>query len=101
MTIKIISDNKFQKKYIRKKTNEFLNTSNKDWIDRIYLYKGDILFRLFDGGVSLDSLQNTDRIYAAVRKYIEFLFFNTEISVYGAYDMNRLLLVKGVKIFEI
>lgn len=49
----------------------------------------------------MDSLHDTDGTYSLVCEYIEFLFFNTDIFVYGVYDMNKLSQVKGVRISEI
>lgn len=91
----------YSKYHIKKKTNEFFNKKNKDWINRTYLFDEGILFRVFDRGIVIDSLNDTENIYALACKYIEFLFFNTTISIYGMYDMNKLLRVKGVRISEI
>lgn len=101
MTIKIICTKIHSKHYIKKKTNEFFNIKNKEWIDQIYYFDEGILFRIFNEGVALDSLHDTDGIYALACEYIEFLFFNRDISVYGVYDMNKLSRVKGVRISEI
>lgn len=101
MTIKIICNKMYSKHYIKKKTNEFFNKKNKEWIDRIYYFDEGILFRIFNRGVAMDSLNDTDGIYDLACEYIEFLFFNTDISVYGVYDMNKLSRVKGVRISEI
>lgn len=101
MTIKIISNCKYPKYQIKKKTNIFLDKKNKDWIDHIYLFDGGILFRLFDRGVSMDSLYDTDEIYTLVCEYIEFMFFNTEITIYGEYNIDKFSQVKGVRITEI
>ena len=101
MTIKIISNCTHPKSQINKKTNIYIEKTNKAWIDRIYLFNGGILFRLFDRGVSMDSLYDTDEIYMLVREYIEFMFFNTEIAIYGEYDIDKFSQVKGVRITEI
>lgn len=101
MLIRIISSDKCAKRYYKKKTNAFFHTDNREWVDRVYLYAGNILFRLFDGGISLDSLQDTDAVYAVVCRYIEFLFDNTEIAVYGTYDAEKLSQVEGVRIQKI
>lgn len=101
MVIEIISEDKHSKQYYKKKTNSFFNINNGEWVDRIYLYIGDVLLRLFDGGVSLNSLNDTDAVYSLVCGYIEFLFNNTQISVFGTYDIDRLSRVEGVRILEI
>ena len=49
----------------------------------------------------MDSLYDTDEIYMLVREYIEFMFFNTEIAIYGEYDIDKFSQVKGVRITEI
>ena len=49
----------------------------------------------------MNSLCDTDGIYALVCKYIEFLFFDTEIIVHGIYDKKKLLYINGVRISEI
>lgn len=101
MTINIMANKIHSKHYIKKKTNEFFHCKNRDWIDRIYLFDGGILFRVFDEGVAMNSLCDTDGIYALVCKYIEFLFFDTEIIVHGIYDKKKLLYINGVRISEI
>lgn len=101
MVIKIISNDKYSKRYYKKKTNEFFNRNNKDWVNNVYLYVGDILFQLLDGGVFLDSLYDSEIIYTMICKYIEFLFINTEITIYGSYNIDKLSQVEGVKISEV
>lgn len=101
MTIHIIADNIYSKSYIKKKTNEFFHCKNRDWVDRRYLFDSGILFRISNRGVAMDSLSDTDGIYALICKYIEYLFSGTDISVHGEYDENKLSDVKGVRISAI
>ena len=101
MTIKIFSNDKRSRRYLKNRTNEFFNTQNKDWINRTYLYTRDILFFVSNSGVFLDSLSEADEIYDLVGRYIEFLFLNMEISIYGSYDIKKLFQVNGVKILEL
>ena len=101
MIFRIVSSNKCPKRYIRKKTNEFLNTKNKDWTNRDSIFEKGVLFQIYNGGVLIDSLDETDVMYAMICKYIDFLFSNKEISVYGIYNEEKLTQIKGRKVSEI
>lgn len=102
MTVKIIvTDNKYSRRYIKKKTNLFFKCKNKDWVALSYFFGKGILFQIFNKGVLMDSLDDTDKIYNIVHEYIEFLFLDTEIFLYGKYDEKRFSEVKGVRVTKL
>lgn len=101
MTIKIVTNRNYSKQYIKKKTNIFFKCKNRDWVRRSYLFDKGILLHIFNKGINMDSLSDEDEVYALINQYIEYLFHNTEIAVYGCYDERKIISVKGVKISKL
>lgn len=101
MTINIICDNKMRTRDIKKKTNHFLGINNRKWLNQNYLYDHDIIYNLFDHGISLNSLCDSEGMYVFVCHYIEAVFSKRKIGVYGTYKWDKLSSLRGVTIIEI
>lgn len=101
MNINIICEDNLKAHNIKKKTNQYLGTVDKEWVNQRYLFDRGILYRLFDHGISLDSLYDSDGMYASISRYIESVFADKKIAVYGTYKWDILSQLRRVTITEI